>query len=341
MKNRRSFRPELGDALEARVVLSQGSTVTSLAAGAIHALHASPPPPGIGQVGAVGDSYTDEYKFYPPDRSTARNWVEILHATRGVRFGTFTNQSRGEPRTQGFADNWARSGATTTDMVNNQIPGLTSQTATGQVNYAWMFIGGNDFQYFLLAVAAGKIAPANVQTALAAVTLNAETNFDTGYHALLNANPDTRLVVSNLPDISVMPAVKAGVAGNPLGQVLIASVSQAIAAYDAHISSTVASHLDRTALIDLATVVSQLEASPTSTIQFGGQTIFLTTANNNYHSFFLADGIHIGTVGQGIIADLFVNAVDSKFGARIAPLSQSQIVAFAQKVSAPGGSAIP
>ncbi len=29
-------------------------------------------------IGVLGDSYSDEYQFYPPDRSTAQNWVEIL-----------------------------------------------------------------------------------------------------------------------------------------------------------------------------------------------------------------------------------------------------------------------
>ena len=42
-----------------------------------------------GGIGVLGDSYSDEYQFYPPDRRTARNWVEILAATRGLDFGRF------------------------------------------------------------------------------------------------------------------------------------------------------------------------------------------------------------------------------------------------------------
>ena len=38
-------------------------------------------------IGILGDSISDEYRFYAPDRVTARNWVEILAATRGVFFG--------------------------------------------------------------------------------------------------------------------------------------------------------------------------------------------------------------------------------------------------------------
>ena len=41
----------------------------------------------------------------------------------------------------------------------------------------------------------------------------------------------------------------------------------------------------------------------------------LATPGDDYHHFFLADGIHIGTVAQGLIADAFIGAIDAKFGA--------------------------
>ena len=34
-------------------------------------------------IGVLGDSYSDEYEFYPPDRPTARSWVEILRGDVG------------------------------------------------------------------------------------------------------------------------------------------------------------------------------------------------------------------------------------------------------------------
>src|SRR3954464_6082722 len=99
-----------------------------------------------GGIGVLGDSYSDEYQFYPPDRTTARNWVEILAATRGLAFGRFSEASRGEPRNQGFAYNWARSDATTDDMIaTGQHTGLAAQVASGEVGLVVMSIGGNDF----------------------------------------------------------------------------------------------------------------------------------------------------------------------------------------------------
>ncbi len=97
-------------------------------------------------VAVLGDSYSDEYQFYAPDRAAARNWVEILAATRGVNFGTFTTAGRGEPRNQGFAYNWARSEATTDDMIRQgQHTGAAAQVARGEVGVVWIFVGGNDF----------------------------------------------------------------------------------------------------------------------------------------------------------------------------------------------------
>src|SRR5947209_4962250 len=83
-------------------------------------------------IGVLGDSYSDEYQFYPPDRPTARNWVEILARARGLNFGKFSTASRGEPRNQGFAFNWSRSDAETEDMIRTgQHTGLALQVARG------------------------------------------------------------------------------------------------------------------------------------------------------------------------------------------------------------------
>ena len=49
-----------------------------------HAVALGRSPVGIG---VLGDSYSDEYGFYPPDWAMTGNWVEILGATRGLDFG--------------------------------------------------------------------------------------------------------------------------------------------------------------------------------------------------------------------------------------------------------------
>jgi hypothetical protein len=333
MGKRRSFRMLTCETLEERMVLSHGGAsaalagVTATSARAVN-VFALPPVPFVGPIGTLGDSYTDEYRFYTPDRSTARNWVEILHSLRGVSFGPFSLKSRGEPRDQGFAYNWARSDATSVDMINNQLPGLTAQVAAGKVQYAWIFIGGNDFLHLLDAAAAGQIPPANLPAAVQATTAQLELNFLIATETLLAANPNVKLVVSTLPDISATPAAQLAAANNPLARQLLQGISLATASYNNEIAAIAASS-NRIALVDLAAVTKQTAQSPTGTISFGGQTIDLITPSDEWHHFFLADTIHVGTVGQGIIADEFALSIDQKFGAQLFPPSPQEIVRFA------------
>jgi GDSL-like Lipase/Acylhydrolase len=135
-------------------------------------------------IGSLGDSLTDEYQFYAPYRPAARNWVDILSALRSnqVTFGAYTTTlARGETRNDGYAQDWARSGATAvgddvvgamTTLINqydggymnepvSQPPGLLNQTmSNGQPNglsnidVATLLIGGNDYESALKPVLA-------------------------------------------------------------------------------------------------------------------------------------------------------------------------------------------
>src|SRR4051812_15397706 len=152
----------------------------------------------LGGIGVLGDSYSDEYQFYPPDRSTARNWVEILATTRGLDFGQFAPASRGEPRNQGYAFNWARSDATTDDLIaTGQHTGLAAQVARGEVGVVVLFIGGNDFINALKASdpveTLGKVLPRALGNHRAAV------------ETILAADPRVKLVLVTLPDIRHLP----------------------------------------------------------------------------------------------------------------------------------------
>ncbi len=103
-------------------------------------------------IDAMGSSTTEEYQFQGGPRATARNWVEILDATRGLNFGGFTAESRGEPRNQGYAYDWGRVGATTAGLLSQgQHTGLAAQVASGEVTLAVLWIGTNDFRGVLNA----------------------------------------------------------------------------------------------------------------------------------------------------------------------------------------------
>jgi hypothetical protein len=284
-------------------------------------------------MGVLGDSISDEYRFYPPDRSQARNWVELLGAKRLVNFGPFSLRSRGEPRGQGFALDWARSDATTSDLVANQLPGILPQVSSGRVGLVTVIIGDNDFGDFLERVPSMASDPQAVVTELAKVTARAEGNFDAAVNAVLGANPNVRVVAGTIFDITMTPGVQGPLAAFGVqGQQLLLATSQAIGAYNAHVRAFASDH-DRVALADLEAdysgLVSQAAGSG-GTISARGVTIQVATPGNAPNHLLLADGYHPGTIAQGFIADTVVSAVDSEFGGSIRPLAPGQILHLAR-----------
>jgi hypothetical protein len=60
---------------------------------------------------------------------------------------------------------------------------------------------------------------------------------------------------------------------------------------------------------------------------------------NDHEHLFLADRRHLGTIGQGLMAQLVVSAMDVKFAARVAPLTDRDISRFARSFDS--GAAVP
>jgi lysophospholipase L1-like esterase len=324
MSLRAKFRPILSDRLEERVVMSG---YTGLAPALVHAEVVSTPLRNP-KLGELGDSITDEYRFYAPDRSQAKNWVEILSATRHLRFGPYSLKSRGEPRDAGFAYNWARSDATSDDMVRNQLPGLANQVRRGQVNLVSILIGGNDFLHY--ASGFSPFAPptlAEVQAGLANVEARAEDNLTTAVRTIMAASPNVKMAIGTLPDIRTFPAV-AVAAGYPTLAPLVNALGPVIDKYNARVKALAAEQPGQITVVDLNAEYAALAAASAATgkLQVGNQTFDARTPSDDPHHIFLADGIHIGTVGQGLIANQFVQAYNSAFGTNIRPLRPQEIL---------------
>jgi lysophospholipase L1-like esterase len=258
--------------------------------------------------------------------------VEILYSMEGpVQVGPFTTTSRGGTRDQGFAFDWALQGAQSYGMVHRQLPGLAAQVAQGKIDYVGIFIGSNDFGSFLRGVSNGAIPAAVAMTNLAQTEKQVEANVGTAVSALLAANPNVQIVVANQFDLSVLPQTQS--LRSPLP--VLAAVQQAVQNYNDFLAGMAAVN-SRVALLDLAGLVGQFvqSAGGTGWAPYGGTAINVARAGDGYNHFILADGIHFGTVAQGMIADAFIQAVDAKFGATLVPLSAQQIVRFASHVNA-------
>lgn len=273
-------------------------------------------------IGVMGDSYSDEYRFYPPDRARARNWVEILSATRGVNFGALSQRSRGEPRNRGFAYDWARENATSDDLIAaGQHTGLAAQVRRGEVRFVVLFIGGNDF---LIKVGRSPDPLAELQT----VVPEALANVTTALQTILSASPDVRVVVVTIPNIALLPAARL-VELDPRGRALLQAAGTAIDAYNAQLRA-IAEADPRIALADLAALTAALGSLPVP-LTIGGVPIDVVTPSNEIDHLFLADGIHIGTVAQGLLANLIATTLNDNFGTRIRPLSEREIIQFAAR----------
>jgi hypothetical protein len=274
-----------------------------------------------GGIGVIGDSYSDEYQFYPPDRSTARNWVEILAATRKLNFGSFSLANRAEPRNQGYAYNWARSDATTESMIaTGQHTGVAAQAASGEVTLVVMFIGGNDF--------INAMKTADPVDTLQQVGPRAEVNFERAFRTVLGAHPDVKLVVATVPDIRHLPEFREALKSGQLPKAYADAASATLAHYNGRIRA-LAFHNPRVALIDLDLVTRLRDKLSPEAVSVAGRPIVRWVPSNDPTHLFLADVRHLGTVGQGLFAELIVTAVDAKFNAGVAPLSHREIIEFA------------
>jgi lysophospholipase L1-like esterase len=280
-----------------------------------------------GGIGVLGDSYSDEYQFYPPDRSTARNWVEILAATRGLDFGRFSDEGRGEPRNRGFAYNWARSDATSADLIAaGQHTGLAAQVARGEVRIVVIFVGGNDF--------INALRSPEPEAALAAALPRALANHRLAVATLLDAHPEARLILATLPDIRHLPEFAGPIAEGRLPRRVAAASTAAIGRFNAQVRALAAAD-PRIALADLDLATKAANLISTDYALVDGRWIDRRRPANDLEHLFLADVRHPGTLGQGLLARAFVDVLNAEFGAGIEPLGDAELVSFARSLAAP------
>lgn len=270
----------------------------------------------LGGVGVLGDSFADEYQFYPAARQTAKNFVEQLAEDRGLLFGNFAFQPRPEPRNAGFAFNYARDSATTTQMLaQGQHTGLAEWAAGNAISHAFIFVGGND-----VFTALG--AP-NPTAALAAAPGTAAANINTAVSTLLAANPNLRVVVATVTSASILPAVQAAVAEGELAQSAVDAADAAVASLNGHIRA-IADSNRQVAIADMERLEQRISGG--RRFRFGGIPINREIPSDVPTHLFLSDGIHAGTVGQGLIANQYIRALRQGFGDRIRPLSNREIL---------------
>lgn len=232
------------------------------------------------------------------------SWVPHLANQRGFNFG-----GAGQPY------NVAVGGArTSTLLTQGQHTAVQSLVQNGDVDLAYLFIGGNDFFSVGLTIADGSLSG----PALNAWAQSVVTNIDTAMDTVLSANP-VGMVVMGMPDILLTPAGRS-IFDTP------AEIARGTAAVDLVNSLLLADVLARgQVFVDLTSAMRDTNAAP---LVVGGVTIDTVTASSDPTHFF-QDGRHPAAVGNGIAANLMLTAVNVGYGTSHLPLSDLEILTTA------------
>jgi phospholipase/lecithinase/hemolysin len=306
------------------------------------ATQTSPPPTFTAAVtvesaagfGILGDSNTDEYRA-DDDRggeyaATTLSWVELLAARRGLNFGPWG--SWGEPRRTGYKYNWARSGATTHDLIaSGQHTGLAQLVAGGEVAYVFVFIGGNDFALWngtYDEIYDGRLSGGALQAKLDGIVADLTTAVDT----VLSAG-QVDMVIVTIGDAGLAPDT---IASSP-EPAKRRRVTDAINQVNARIAEMAIAR--GVAVVDTNNMLAALgpQLDPEGNLSLGGEQIALFAKGDEPHHGRLGDGAgHPGTVLSAYIANiLFIEPFNSHYGLNIAPLSDNEILEGAGLPPAP------
>ncbi len=300
---------------------------------------------GLGGVGAVGDSYTNEYQFFT-GLDAARNWLEQLAEHRNVNFGAFSTTSWDSIRGPGYQYNWAAgSGANYT----GQVAGLSSQIASGQVNTAVVMgaigastdpgdpktgdPGGDPTSFFnyLYGLYNGTLTGSALSAVLAANVASRTDTLDALQAAGQQSSSGVNLVTANYANFAIVPQFRQALPDPAGRQKIVDADTQLNAQVDAAASARGVPVLD---VFGLGQYIDQLTSSGQSLV-IGGYAMDMTDYTPSSQEFagtpivpkdFWADEQHVGGVGQGLIANMFITAVDEAYGANIPLFSDQEIL---------------
>jgi Ca2+-binding RTX toxin-like protein len=268
--------------------------------------------------GMAADSLTDEYVNESYDY--AMNWVELLGEYRSadLPLGIYKDSdvdNWGEPRRKGYEYNWARSGATSTTLLSaGQHTGLAGQITANQVSHAVLAIGQNDFfpggggAYF--NIYSGNWTQTEIDSYVTTVVANIDTALSP-----IDTN-GAKLVLSNIVDYGVAPVTKDFFPDAASRQLVTAVIN------DTNTQLLGLASERNIPLVDMFNLAADLLG--TSTVTIGGN-VFTNGAGVGVQNIFVDDGIHPHTGASGIIANAYLQSLNSAYGESIPLFSEQEL----------------
>jgi hypothetical protein len=302
------------------------------------------PASGATTFGAFGDSLTDEYigqaGTLGATNLPALNWVQLLVGLRGVDFGHFEADPllRGEPQNEGYAYNWARSGATamapglTISNLGQQVTTAVPLIDSGAVDIAYVGIGSNDYFLRDFIQKLPMTGPGYdqweadlIDAIFAGITR-------------LQANDDVSIILAELPLGTAGGAGPEVIAAIAHTNVLLRdrAASLNIPVVDMFAWNRDPSRVDPAGNISFAggIIASGSVASLTQTVPAGtsgaGVCDCLDRCATLAYAFIAiaSDRIHPNTFLQALMANEFIAVANAEFGADIAPLTDTEVAAL-------------
>lgn len=247
-------------------------------------------------IGAMGDSGT-------AGGTVNKSWVPVLVSERGLSFGPGANSY-----------NLAQGGATSNSLLNTgQHTALAGLVSSGDVTTVSLLIGTNDFGTVTgQQLAGGTLTAIQVQDFIDGRVANITTAADT----VLAANPEG-FILFGVPDVTLMPQA------NSLSPAQATRVRDAITAINLQLQ-TYALHQRITYIQTDLLMQSLLSSGP---LLIGG--VPVDVDNPGTGAFFFRDGIHPGAIGNGLIASLFIEALNAGYEQTVVPLNDFEILSLA------------
>jgi lysophospholipase L1-like esterase len=224
------------------------------------------------------------------------SWVPYL-VDRGLNFGP------------GNSYNVALGGNTSVSLLSNgQHTEVRDLVDDGLVDLAFLSIGGLDVPPVAVQMAAGTL---NVPAWAGGVVGNITTAIDT----VLSASP-AGMVVMSIPDMTLVPGFQqyAGIPGAS------ANIAAGIDYANALLKQAV---LDRGLVyLDFASAMRDMNAAP---FYVGGQLINTLDGVDDPNHFF-QDDVHPAVVGNGLIGNMMIAALNKGYGQNVPLYSEEEIV---------------
>jgi len=247
-------------------------------------------------VGVMGDSASI--------RSSSYKWPVQLQNYRSINFGG-----------SGLPYDYAVGGATSASLLSgNQHTKMRNDVLAGKVTLGIIFIGNNDWGSTTgLQIAAGSITP-TAQTAFQNAVFN---NIKTAVDMQLNAGIEG-MIIGGIEDLSLTPTGQSvtDVDARSRIQASISSVNSQLLAY------AQTNHLPFIDFFGLANDIYD------SGLVVGGVNINFNTSGSNPRNFWI-DDLHPGILGNAILGNVFMTAMNVAYGTNLPLYTDQQILTLA------------